>query len=351
MWAKPGHAQGDSILTLADSPAPRYRCDRYIDEQNFVRVMADDVLRGLTHTPKSLAPRYFYDEAGCALFEQITQLPEYYLTRAEGELLRSLAPALMRDLKPRDIVEIGSGISAKIHHFLDALAEQNAPVRYVPLDVNGQTTERSAYALTEAYPHLRVHAIIGDFERHLGRVPPAQGRRLVVFFGSTIGNLAPASRHDFLLQVRRLLRPGDRLLLGLDLVKDRATLEAAYNDRQGVTAEFNRNILRVINRRLGADFNPDAFAHRAFYEPSACRIEMHLVPRYPQTVSLAALKVAVGISAGESILTENSYKFMRESSVDMLRCAGMGLEAWFTDPKGRFALALAARDDASSNAR
>jgi L-histidine N-alpha-methyltransferase len=340
-------ARDDSVQALDGKPAVRLRCDRFIDERGFVQAMTEDVLRGLAHTPKSLPPRYFYDEAGCALFERITRLPEYYLTRVEEELLRSLAPALMRELKPQDIVEIGSGSSIKIRHFLDALAEQNGAVRYVPMDVNAPVAERAARKLTQDYPNLWVHAIAGDFERHLGCVPPAQGRRLVTFFGSTIGNLGPLSRREFLLQVRALMRPSDRFLLGLDLVKDRAVLEAAYNDCQGVTAEFNRNILRVINRQLGANFDPAAFAHRAFYQLSTRCIEMHLVSTRSQTVFLSDSKVAFDISSGESILTENSYKFTRRSSEQMLREAGMGLEAWFTDAQSRFALALVSVRDGS----
>ncbi|HTU00836.1 MAG TPA: L-histidine N(alpha)-methyltransferase, partial [Candidatus Sulfotelmatobacter sp.] len=229
----------------------RYRREVHVQGDTFLRLMAEDVRRGLTHTPKSLPPKYFYDARGSALFERITRLPEYYLTRTEHALLQSMAPGLIRHLRPREIVEIGSGASIKMRHLLDAC--DGEAVRYLPVDVDEHTVERAADELLRAYPVLQVHGIIGDFERHLGRIPPAQGRRLVVFLGSTLGNLDPPARGAVLAEVRRLLAAGDQFLLGVDLVKDTATLEAAYDDRQGVTAEFNRNILHVINRMLQAD--------------------------------------------------------------------------------------------------
>lgn len=320
----------------------RYQLDVHVDEQAFVKAMTDDVFRGLTHQPKLLPPKYFYDGVGSALFERITRLPEYYLTRVEHRLIRSLAARLMNELSPRDIVEIGSGASIKIRWLLDALQQAGHALRYVPLEIDEQMVESAAAALTRAYPFLEVHGVIGDFERHLVHVPAPAGRRLVIFFGSTIGNLDPPARHEFLLQTRRLLQAGDRLLLGVDLVKDVRVLEAAYNDREGVTSEFNRNILRVINRSLGADFAQEAFRHHAFYDRGASRIEMHLVAESVQVVHLASLGLRVEIAPGESIWTESSYKFTRDGTRAILGAAGLRMEHWFTDRESRFALALAA---------
>jgi L-histidine Nalpha-methyltransferase len=321
----------------------RYQRDIHIDEHTLWKLIADDVFDGLTHTPKSLPPKYFYDHVGSALFERITRLPEYYLTRVEHGLLRSMAAPLIRDLAPEDLVEIGSGASIKTHYFLDALDGTRGRIRYIPVDVDAQMVDAAAERLMHAYPFLDVHAVIGDFERHLNHVPPPSGRRLVAFLGSTIGNLEPGGRHELLLQLGRLLRREDRLLLGVDLVKDPAILEAAYNDRQRVTEEFNRNILRVVNRELDANFDLRAFGHRAFYDPIAHRIEMHLFAHSPQAVSISALELTVHIAASESIWTESSYKFTYDSSAAMLRSAGLSVERWLTDPAGQFALVLAGR--------
>jgi len=317
----------------------QYTREVHVHPETFPETMAEDVRRGLTHTPKFLPPKYFYDPRGSALFEQITELPEYYLTRTEHELLRRVAPGLIRHLRPREIVELGSGASAKVRHLLDAL--DGAPVRYLPVDVDEQMVARAAGELIRGYPLLRIHGIIGDFERHLPRLPAPAGRRLVAFLGSTLGNLDPPARHAFLREVRRLLLPGDQFLLGIDLVKDPAALEAAYDDAQGVTAEFNRNILHVINRTLQANFRVEAFEHRARYNRPAARIEMHLHPRSPQTVRLAALDLTVTITPEEGIWTESSYKFTRESCVSMLRAAGMRMDDWLTDLGRQFALTLA----------
>ena len=321
----------------------RYQRDIHIDEHTLRKLIADDVLDGLTHTPKFLQPKYFYDHTGSALFERITRLPEYYLTRVEHGLLRSMAAPLIYDLAPDDLVEIGSGASIKTHYFLDALRGAGRRIRYVPVDVDVQMVDGAVERLMRAYPFLDVHAVIGDFERHLNHVPPPSGRRLVAFLGSTIGNLEPGARHELLLQLEGLLRGEDRLLLGVDLVKAPAILEAAYNDGQGVTEEFNRNILRVINRELGADFDPRVFSHRAFYDPTTHRIEMHLFCDSPQTVCIPALELTVYFAASESIWTESSYKFTLDSCVAMLRSAGLYVERWLTDPGGQFALVLAGR--------
>jgi L-histidine N-alpha-methyltransferase len=326
--------------------AVRLRVDLHVDEPSRLRTLAEDVRRGLTAARKALPPKYFYDAAGSALFDRITALPEYYLTRAEARLLAEVGPALMREAAPRDLVEIGPGSAGKTRRLLDALdgaaRDGGGPaVRYVPIDVDRGLLETVGRRLTAEYPFLHVHAIVGDFERHLGRVPPRVGPRLVLFLGSTIGNLEPVDRVRVLRDIRALLAPGDRLLLGVDLVKDTARLEAAYNDAAGVTREFNRNILHVVNRELGADFRPGAFRHLAFYDPAARRIEMHLVATAPQEVRLGALGVTIRLAAGESIWTESSYKFTRDDLAAALEAAGLRLAAWHAGADGEFGLAVA----------
>jgi len=318
----------------------RYRVEVHADAHTRLKAMAEDVLRGLGARPRWLPPKYFYDAAGSRLFEQITRLPEYYLTRTEDALLDRLAPGLMRDLAPRDVVELGSGFSLKTRRLLDARG--GGPLRYTPVDVDQTTVASSAERLLAEDPALQVHAVIGDFERHLVHVPPPSGRRLVLFLGSTIGNLDAPARQLLLMQVRGLLRRGDRLLIGVDLVKDVAVLQAAYDDAAGVTAAFNRNILHVINRSLGADFEPAAFRHHAWYNAVESRIEMHLVAEQAQTVRVRGLGLTVKLERGESIWTESSYKFTRGSARAMLAAAGLRLEGWHTDADQRFALALAA---------
>lgn len=318
----------------------RYRLERHTNGTQLARIFADDVRRGLTGQVKSLPPKYFYDAAGSALFEAITALPEYYVTRAEERLLETCAGDVVRAVRPREIVELGAGGSTKVAHFL--AAHRGNGLRYVPLDVDPSALGAGARRLLAAYPFLDVHAVVGDFERHLDRVPEAAGRRLVIFLGSTIGNLDEKARQALLSGVRRLLATGDRLLLGVDLVKDLAVLEPAYDDAKGVTAEFNRNILRVINRKLGANFDPEAFRHRAFYNEAAARIEMHLVAEKDQRVTIRRLALTVDIAAGESIWTESSYKFTTASTTTMLADAGLALERWYTDSGEQVGLALAA---------
>ncbi len=322
-------------------PPDRCRIDAHVSAEARAKALADDVSHGLTARPKTLPPKYFYDEAGSALFDAITRLPEYYLTRVEDALLRTCAPALMQ-LAPDDIVEIGAGMGVKIRRFIDARDGARGPVRYVPVDLDETTLRATAARLTDAYAFLSVHGIVGDFERHLAHVPPTTGRRLVVFLGSTIGNLDPAPCRDFLGEVRRLLRDGDRFLVGVDLVKDRPVLEAAYNDAAGVTAAFNRNVLRVVNHGLGGDFQPEAFRHHAWYNAAASRIEMHLVAETRQRARLRQLGLTIEVEAGESIRTEHCYKFTRASVVAMLERARLRLDSWHVDDGERFALALAA---------
>jgi L-histidine N-alpha-methyltransferase len=326
----------------------RYRVELHADAHSRLKAMAEDVRRGLTERPRSLPPKYFYDAEGSRLFEEITRLPEYYPTRVEEGLLSGLAPALMRDLAPRDVVELGSGFSLKTRRLLQARG--GAPLRYTPVEVDHTTVAASAERLIDEDPALQVHAVVGDFERHLVHVPVPSGRRLVLFLGSTIGNLDAPERQALLVQIRQLLRRGDRLLLGVDLVKDVAVLEAAYNDAAGVTAAFNRNVLRVVNGALGGDFVPERFRHHAFYNVAEDRIEMHLISDRAQTVRIRAIDLTVGFEAGESIWTESSYKFTRPTVRAMLGAAGLRLDHWYTDAGQRFALALAAPTAAAATA-
>jgi L-histidine N-alpha-methyltransferase len=320
----------------------RYRLDVHTDQKLEQTLLEKDVRRGLAARRKSLPPKYFYDRRGSGLFERITELAEYYPTRTETMLLSEIAPHLVENFLLDDLVEIGAGSSGKTRKLLDALPEGRRSVRYVPLDVDRDTLESSAARLLDEYPELRVHAVAGDFERDLVHVPPPVGRRLVLFLGSTIGNLDGPARHRFLVEARKLLPDDhDRFLLGVDLVKDVKVLEAAYNDSAGVTREFNRNILRVVNRGVGGDFRPELFRHLAFYDEPRARIEMHLVADSRHDVRLRRLAMTVRFGAGEDIWTESSYKFTRAGVEAMLNGAGLALAAWHVDPANYFGLALA----------
>jgi L-histidine N-alpha-methyltransferase len=247
----------------------------------------------------------------------------------------------MDRLAPEEIVEIGAGTGDKVRLFLDERTTRGR-LRYVPVDVDGETMAAAARSLTERYEFLEVHGVVGDFERHLRTLPAPQGRRVVLFLGSTIGNLDPPARRRFLASVRTTLGRAGRLVLGVDLVKDQRVLEAAYDDRAGVTREFNRNVLRVVNGQLGGDFAPEAFRHVAFYDPAKARIEMHLVPDTAQEVHVRAIRLRVTVKAGESIWTESSYKFTRASLDATLAEAGLTLETWHTEGRGRFAIVVVA---------
>ena len=335
-----GYLPAGGVITGKSSAA--WQIAVHLDHDTLMSMLARDVLRGLTSRPKYLPPKYFYDARGSALFQRISGLPEYYLTRVEQGIIESVGSELVAELRPREIVELGPGTSGKVRRLLSADGASSCVVRYVPFDMDGDTVEAAAARLVDDFPYLEVHGVRGDLELHLSRVPQRIGRRLVVFFGSTIGNLDAEARHDLLVNVRRLLTRDDRLLLGVDLVKEVALLEAAYNDARGVTAEFNRNILRVVNRGLSGDFDPGAFEHHAYYDAGAGRVEMHLIAESPQTAYLKDLDLTVQVSAGESIWTESCYKFTRESTESMLGEAGMGLERWYADGDGMYALALAA---------
>ena len=297
-----------------------------------------DVLRGLTSTPKWLAPKWFYDERGSALFGEITQLPEYYLTRRERAILAVRAPAIARLAKADVLAEIGAGTSEKTRLVLDALVVRGLR-RFVALDVSERTLRTSATRIAAAYPGVEVHAVVGDLERHLDAIPTG-GRRLVAFLGSSIGNLGPRERARFLSALSALAEDGDTLLLGVDLVKDPARLEAAYGDAAGITAAFNRNILLVVNRELDADFDAESFDHVARWNAEGEWVEMRLRSRRRQAVSVRALELEVSFQAGEDVLTEISAKFRRERIESELRQAGFEPAAWWTDPAGDFGVSL-----------
>ncbi|MFB7918239.1 L-histidine N(alpha)-methyltransferase [Streptomyces sp. NPDC056061] len=296
-----------------------------------------DVLHGLTRRPKTLPPKWFYDARGSELFEEITRLPEYYPTRAEREILIGRAAKIAAVSEARTLVELGSGSSDKTRHLLDALPALHS---YVPVDVSESALRGAAEALLAQRPGLSVHALVADFTGGLA-LPGTPGPRLVAFLGGTIGNLLPDERAAFLRSVRSLLSPGDALLLGTDLVKDEEVLVAAYDDAAGVTAEFDKNVLHVLNRELGADFDPAAFEHVALWDPQHEWIEMRLRAREALTVKIRGLDLVVPFEAGEEVRTEVSAKFREEGVRDELAAAGLRLDQWWTDSADRFALSLA----------
>jgi L-histidine Nalpha-methyltransferase len=318
------------------------RIDSHLDGSH-ERSLADDVLDGLTRPFKELPPKHFYDARGAELFDRICELPEYYPTRAERSILEDNAAELARLTGAAELVELGSGTAAKTRVLLDALHAAGTLQRYVPVDVTESMVRDCAVELTAEYPGLRVHGVIGDFERHLDQVPPAVGPRIVAFLGGTIGNFPPGSRRRVLREISRLLGPEDYLLMGTDLVKDPRVLRAAYDDAQGVTAEFNRNVLRVLNRELDADFDPQDFDHVALFDREHEWIEMRLRARRELTATVGALDLEVRFDAGEELRTEISAKFTPERLEGDLAAAGLVLERWMTDPEDLFALTLSRR--------
>lgn len=308
--------------------------------EQFAGSLARDVREGLLDSPRTLPSKYFYDERGSELFDEITRLPEYYLTRAETEILEKVADDVIAAVEPDEIVELGAGFSRKTRILLEAMLGRGRGGRYVSLDVSEEPLRDAGERLLERFPELTFEGVVGDFERDLGRIP-RRGRRLVAFLGSTFGNFEEEQRRPFLEQVRGMLAPGDAFLMGVDLVKDPAHLEAAYNDTAGVTADFNRNVLRVINRELEADFPVDAFEHVALWVAERSRIEMRLRARDDVVVRLRALDEEARIASGEEIRTELSCKFTRESAERLMASAGLAVEQWSLDMREQFALALA----------
>ncbi|VXB24472.1 L-histidine N(alpha)-methyltransferase [Nocardioides sp. AX2bis] len=313
--------------------------DRHLTPDDLAATMREDVRRGLTASPKVLAPKYFYDGRGSELFEEITRLPEYYPTRAEREILQTRAGEIADLTKARTLVELGSGSSEKTHLLLGALRDVGSLERYVPVDVSVDAIEWAMPGLVEAYPGVEVHGVVADFERHL-HLLPTEGPRLVAFLGGTVGNFEPDQRAAFLAAVAATMTPGDALLLGTDLVKDPARLVAAYDDAAGVTADFDLNVLRVMNASLGADFDVDGFEHLSVWNAEDEWIEMRLRSRRAQRVRLAALDLEVDFAEGEQVRTEISAKFRQAKVEAELEAAGLRPTAFWTDEAGDYALSL-----------
>ena len=308
-----------------------------IAPDELARALVADVRRGLAETPRWLPPKYFYDDRGSALFDQITRLPEYYPTRAERDLLTRHADDIVHTADVRVLLELGSGSSEKSGILLDALDRAGQLDSYVPVDVSTGALRGALDELALSRPSLPVYPVVADFENHLAELP-VPGRRLVAFLGSTIGNFAPTERREFFGRLGRALQPGEMFLLGVDLVKDPSRLVAAYDDAAGVTAEFNRNVLRVLNRELDGDFVPDEFDHVAHWDAQQEWIEMRLRARRSMTVNLPGADLTLELSAGEEIRTEISAKFRRRTVESELEAAGFRPLGWWT--YGDYALAL-----------
>ncbi len=304
--------------------------------------LARDVREGLASNPKRIPSKYFYDEMGSILFEEITKLPEYYPMRAEKEILEVQADRIIESCKPRQLVELGSGSSTKSRALLDAMKRQSLLESYVPIDISESIVRRSASELTEEYPGLEITALIGDFEKDLNYLPKSDGR-LIALLGGTIGNFTPNERISFLAKIKRLMGSEDHFLLGTDLVKPKSQLEAAYNDDSGVTAKFNKNVLNVVNRELNGDFDTDLFEHVAFFNEELSCIEMRLRSLTEHSVQFCELDQTIFFKSGEEIQTEISCKFTRESVESAYDQAGLALCDWYTDPLGRFALSTSKR--------
>ncbi|HEY6576403.1 MAG TPA: L-histidine N(alpha)-methyltransferase [Mycobacterium sp.] len=301
-----------------------------------------DVRDGLTQTPKSLPPKWFYDSVGSDLLDRITRLPEYYPTRTEAQILRARSAEIAVASGADTLVELGSGTSEKTRMLLDALRDSGSLRRFIPFDVDAGVLNAAGSAIQREYPGIEIDAVCGDFEEHLGKIPRV-GRRLVAFLGSTIGNLTPGPRADFLSALSDTLQPGDSLLLGTDLVKDVGRLVRAYDDRAGVTAKFNRNVLAVVNRELDSDFDLDAYEHVARWNAEEERIEMWLRVSRAQRVHVGELDLAVYFAAGEEMLTEVSCKFRPDGVEAELAAAGLRRRHWWTDPAGDFGLSLSTK--------
>lgn len=312
----------------------------HLTPDDLTRGLRSDARLGLSSTPKFLPPKWFYDARGSELFERITRLDEYYPTRAEREILVARASEIATLTEARTLVELGSGSSEKTRFLLDALRQHGSLAEIVTLDVSETALRDAAGILAAAYDPVTVHGVVGDFTRHLALLP-GSGPRLVAFLGGTLGNLLPAERAKFLAGLRDTLAAGEWLLLGTDLVKDPATLVRAYDDAAGVTAEFNRNVLHVLNRELGADFDVDAFHHKAVWDAENEWIEMRLVAQRAMTVTLAGLDLTVEFAAGEEMCTEVSAKFRLPGIGAMVGEAGFSVVGSWTDPDERMALTLA----------
>lgn len=311
----------------------------YLSADSAAAALRRDVLDGLTRAPKSLPPKWFYDSVGSDLFDQITRLPEYYPTRTEAQILRERSAEIAAAAGADTLVELGSGTSEKTRMLLDALRERNSLRRFIPFDVDAGMLTAAGEAISSEYPGVEIDAVCGDFEDHLDRIPRV-GRRLIAFLGSTIGNLTPGPRADFLAALADTMQPGDTLLLGTDLIKDSDRLVRAYDDSAGITAKFNRNVLSVVNRELQADFDPHAFDHVAKWNAPEDRIEMWLRAKVSHRVCVRDLDLTVDFAEGEEMLTEVSAKFRPAGVADELAAAGLRRTHWWTDAAGDFGLSL-----------
>lgn len=330
----------DGSTSSTSSTGADITVDVHLSDDYVADALRADVLDGLLATPKTLPPKWFYDAHGSVLFEQITELPEYYPTRTERGILADNAALITEVTGARSLVELGSGSSEKTRLLLDALCANGVLRQFVPLDVSATALRESAAAINKDYPGLAVHGVVGDFTEHLDLVPGDQPR-LVAFLGGTIGNLVPGERAKFLSGLRSVLAEGEWLLLGTDLVKAPDVLVRAYDDSAGVTAEFNKNVLRVLNRELDANFDVDAFEHVAVWDPEQEWIEMRLRATRAMKVRLATLDLNVQFAEGEEMRTEVSAKFRKAGVAAELAEAGFELTHWLTDPNNRFALSLA----------
>jgi L-histidine N-alpha-methyltransferase len=305
--------------------------------------MVRDVRQGLTKTPKQLSPKYFYDERGSELFEEITQLPEYYLTRAERSLLEQRISEIITTVRPCSLVELGAGSASKTRLILDEMRSSGCAECYVPIDVSKDFLEATALQLEADYPDIRITPVVSDITEPF-TLPPVASPTLAAFLGSTIGNFPREPAIRLLSHIARAMGPSDRFLLGADLRKDPEIINHAYNDSKGVTAAFNLNILQRLNRELGADFPVGDYDHRAFYSSEHHRVEMHLIARNAHKVVIPEIG-EIQFRAGESILTELSYKYDRPTLEDILKAAGLVMEKWMPADDGSFALALARAED------
>jgi L-histidine N-alpha-methyltransferase len=327
-------------MTPSAETAPDVSVDVHLPPGGPLSGMAADVRIGLTKPFKELSPRYFYDERGSELFERITELPEYYPTRAERAILQNDSAELVEAAgNPATLIELGSGSAAKTRVLLDAMKDAGGLRAYAPVDISEEITRDTAAKVADEYG-IQVRGLVCDFERDLERIP-LEGPRVIAFLGGTIGNFEPQQRASFLARVANLLGPEDHFLLGTDLIKDRATLEAAYNDSVGVTAEFNLNVLAVLNERLGADFDPEAFEHAAFWDDENLFIDIRLRSLRRQLVEITALDLTVGFERSEEMRTEISTKFRREGLEGIYAEAGLEMTGWWTDPDGLYGLSLA----------
>lgn len=330
------HIHAASAQVLASG---RYRCRR-LESARRVPSLAEDVALGFATRPRALPSKYFYDALGSRLFDRICDTPEYYPMRCEAALLREHSAEIIARVRPDHIIELGSGTSRKTRLLLDAADGANSRPHYWPLDVCEETLRATAEELVTAYPWLGVTALVGDYGAGLAALPQPAGRRLFLFLGGTLGNFMPGEAVRFLLEVRALMRPEDALLLGVDRVKDGQVLHEAYNDAAGVTAEFNLNLLNVINRELAGDFDRDRFSHQALYNPRAERIEMYLVARQTHEVSLRALNRRYRFEAGERLLTEISQKYTQTRLAQLLAAVRLRLQAHYLAPQDYFSLLL-----------